>query len=117
MGGLVVKKVSVFMANYTDIQAIINAYNDRSYKNIVANARGIVFLGTPHRGADLVALLNALLTVSFSHPIFVDQLRANSELIQEINEAFRDRSESLELISYYESEAMHGAEVFLHIQF
>lgn len=45
--------------------------------------------------------------------MFVDQLRANSELIQEINDAFRDRSESLELISYYESEAMRGAGVFL----
>jgi triacylglycerol esterase/lipase EstA (alpha/beta hydrolase family) len=92
-------------------QAIINAYNDHSYTNIVKNTKAIIFLGTPHRGADLANLLNNVLTISFSKKIFVDQLRTNSEIIQEINDTFRDRSESLELISYYESEGIHAAGV------
>ena len=35
------------------------------------------------------------------------------EIIKEINNAFRDRSELLELISYYESQGMHGVGVSL----
>lgn len=71
----------------------------------------MIFLGTPHRGADLAGLLSNVLRVTFSQRIFVAQLRANSETIQEINDAFRDRSQSLHLISYYESEAMRGGQV------
>ena len=70
-----------------------------------------MFLGTPHRGADLANLLSKLLMVFFSQKIFVDQLRSNSEIIKEINNAFRDRSELLDLISYYESEGMNTAGV------
>ena len=81
------------------------------------NAKAIIFLGTPHRGADLAALLSNLLAVTFSNRIFVDQLRANSEMIKEINDTFKDRSECLELISYYESEAMRGAGVLFNPRF
>lgn len=67
-----------------------------------------MFLGTPHRGADHASLLNRLLEASFSGKTFVNQLCPNSELIQEINDAFRHRSESLQLISYYESRGVQG---------
>ena len=63
-----------------------------------------MFLGTPHRGADRAGLLSRLLSVSFSEGNFVDQLRVNSQLIEEMNDQFRDREESLELVSFYESE-------------
>ena len=97
-------------------QAIINVYNNCPYTNIVDNTKAIIFLGTPHHRADLANLLSNLLLVSFSGKIFVDQLHLNSKTIQEINNAFRDRSESLDLISYYESEGMNTAGVsFQHI--
>jgi len=111
MGGLVVKKVPIFILSLTS-QAIINAYNDPSYINIVNNTKAIIFLATPHRGADLAKLLSNLLMITFAKKIFVDQLRSNSEIVQEINDAFRHRSESLELISYYESEGTRPAGVF-----
>jgi len=63
-----------------------------------------VFLGTPHRGAALAALLSAVLAVLFSRKVFVNQLRSNSEMIQGMNDAFRDRSQMLQLVSFYESE-------------
>lgn len=103
MGGLVVKKVPIFTPIFLTCQAIINAYNDRLYTNIVKNTKAIIFLGTPHRGADLANHLSKLLLISFAKKIFVNQLRPESETIEEINNSFRDRSESLELISYYES--------------
>ena len=63
----------------------------------------------------LLILLSNLLTISFSKKIFVDQLRSNSEIIQEINDTFRHRSESLELISYYESKGIHAVGVYSNI--
>jgi hypothetical protein len=100
---------------WPNIQAIINGYNDKSYKSIIDNTKAIIFLGTPHRGADYAGLLNGLLQVSFSSKDFVRQLRPNSELIQEVNNAFRDRSESLQLVSYYESTGMQGLGVYPNI--
>ena len=110
MGGLVVKKVSIFLFQVLTFQAIVNAYNDPSYNNIFKNSKAIVFLGTPHRGANLANFLSNLLAISFSRKIFVKQLGANSEMIEEINNAFRHRS-NLELISFCESQAIHGVGV------
>ena len=93
------------------LQALIDAYNDRCYTRVLRNAKAIVFLGTPHRGSNLASLLSNLLLVSFSHRIFVNQLHAKSELIQAINDQFRDRSELLELVSFYESKEMRGLAV------
>lgn len=70
-----------------------------------------MFLGTPHRGADLARVLNRLLNITFARQIFVDQLCPNSEVISEINDAFRDRSLQLDLISYYESTGIRGVGV------
>jgi hypothetical protein len=43
----------------------------------------------------------------------IDQLRVNSELIQGINNQFRDHSESLEIVSFYESKGIHGVGVYI----
>jgi len=95
------------------LQALIDAHNDRCYSRVLKNVKAIVFIGTPHRGADSASLLSNLLFISFSEKIFVDQLRVKSELIQGINDQFRDRSESLELISFSESKEMRGLGVFV----
>jgi hypothetical protein len=67
--------------------------------------KGIIFLGTPHRGASLANLLSTMLTVTFSKRKFVDELKGESVTIQEINQAFLDRSVPLKLVSFYESTA------------
>jgi hypothetical protein len=87
-------------------QAVVNAYVNQLYAGMVGNIKAIVFLGTPHRGADSAQLLSTILTATLSSKIFVKQLRPKSEAIQEINKAFRDRSLSLTMISYFESKAM-----------
>lgn len=92
-------------------------YNDRSYLRILQNVRAIVFFGTPHRGSDRASLLSNLLLVSFSQRSFVDQLHVNSELIQGINDQFRDRSRLLNIISFYESREMRGIGVVTHNNF
>ena len=105
MGGLVVKKVHIDHS-FSNEQAIVDSYNDRSYGRVLRNVKAIVFFGTPHRGTDLARLLSHLLSISFSQKIFVEQLHGKSDLIRGINDQFRDRSESLELVSFYESKEM-----------
>lgn len=75
--------------------------------------KGIVFIGTPHRGSDLAKLLKNLLAATFAQRTFVSQLGPNSEMIMEINRAFRDRSVSLELVSFYESTGVRGIGVYV----
>ncbi|KAF8246560.1 hypothetical protein K440DRAFT_585643, partial [Wilcoxina mikolae CBS 423.85] len=93
MGGLVVKK------------AFMLANQDTSYQNIAKNIRGILFLGTPHRGADSAQTLQNLLRVSLSHQpkAYIDDLVKNSSALQDINEDFRHFANRLELVSFYET--------------
>lgn len=113
MGGLIVKQVHIFCPFQFNRQAIIDAYNDRSYTRVLKNVKAIIFIGTPHRGANLAQILTNLLHVLYSLKVFVEQLQPSSELIQAINDQFRDRSESLELVSFYESKGVPGLGVSL----
>jgi hypothetical protein len=63
-----------------------------------------VFLGTPHRGADLAGMLNLILDVSFGSRKFVQQLKPESDAIKSINENFAHRSKSFKLVSYFETQ-------------
>jgi hypothetical protein len=67
-----------------------------------------MFLGTPHRGADLSSILSSLLSVSFSRKVFVNQLQVGGDLIQGINDDFSRRAHSLRLVSFYESTGVRG---------
>jgi len=71
-------------------------------------------MGTPHRGSDLAALLNKVLWISLSSKGFVKQLNVRSDLIQGINDHFRDRTKSLQLVSFYESRGVNPIGVRLH---
>jgi hypothetical protein len=85
---------------------LIAAHNNAKYSQINKNTIGIAFLGTPHRGADLAKMLKALLDVSFSETPFVEDLTPQSQIIKEINDAFGDRAETLQLASFWESKGM-----------
>ena len=88
------------------LKALIIAHNNKRYHKITQNTIVIVFIGTPHRGADLAKLLNTILKVSFSETRHVQDLSPNSQSIKEINDAFGERSEYLELASFWESTSM-----------
>ena len=64
----------------------------------------VLFLGTPHRGADLAGILNHILLASFSSRSFVKQLHPKSDGIAAINNGFVYRVEPLKLISFFETE-------------
>jgi hypothetical protein len=55
--------------------------------------RAILFLGTPHRGADLAGIVDLALTVTFSSRDFVKQLNPNSDAIKSINRTLHTSSQ------------------------
>jgi len=65
----------------------------------------MVFLATPHRGADIAALLSNMLKASVLHgeKPFVADLERNSITISSINEEFRHYAHDLQLLSFYET--------------
>jgi hypothetical protein len=83
---------------------VINAHQGVTTKAIWENTRGIVFLGTPHGGSELAKSLHRLLMVSFSKRIFVGQLKQNSSIIREITEGFNTLANSIQMISFIESQ-------------
>jgi hypothetical protein len=107
MGGLVVKQVpSMERRNANSTQALITAHNNARYSQIKKNTIGIAFLGTPHRGADLAKLLKTVLDASFAKRKFVKDLQPGSQIIKEINDAFADQAQELQLASFSESIGM-----------
>lgn len=66
---------------------------------------GMVFLATPHRGADIAVLLGNMLKALVLHgeKPFVTDLEGNSISIPSINDEFRHYAHGLELLSFYET--------------
>ena len=98
-------------------QALINAHNysgDDS-ATIRKNVIGAAFFGTPHRGAGLANILNAVLKISFSSKQFVCDLSPTSQVLKELNDLFRDRVTELQLISFWESTGIRAINVLFTI--
>jgi hypothetical protein len=72
-------------------QAYLIATRDPIYYDLAARFHAIIFLGTPHRGADNAQLLNNILRTSFSHgpKTYDSDLVVNSGALQGINDEFR----------------------------
>jgi hypothetical protein len=72
---------------------------------MISRVFGIVFLATPHKGANSAKLLNTLLSTYplSSSKIYISELEKNSGLLQDINDQFRTVCEELKLVSFYET--------------
>ncbi len=80
--------------------------NDSDYKQIISSVKSIIFLSSPHRGTNLVDILNRILSVSiFNHSPkeYLSELSRNSPALEELNEQFRHVASSLEIFSFYET--------------
>lgn len=94
MGGLVVKK------------AYVLGKQDHEYVDIISRVRGILFLATPHRGAQYAKILNNILSVAPFGPsskAYVADLDIHSGVLQDINEQFRVVCGDLALVSFFET--------------
>ena len=105
LGGLVVKRL---LHNATDSA-------NRDWQELVANTKGIVFLATPHTGADLGSWLSyigkklSLLRVN----VAAEELAAHHPELRRLNTWFRDRVANgrlgLAVQVCYEKLPTHGA--------
>lgn len=91
MGGLLIKR------------AYILAKQKKEFQRIAERTRAILFLATPHRGADLAQLLSKILSVSSGPRPFVEDLHRNSLATQSINDEFPEYCQDLQLFSFYET--------------
>ena len=95
MGGLVAKR------------AYSLGKQDSQYSDIASKFSAIIFLATPHRGAQSAAMLNNILAALPLGPppkAYLADLQVTSNALHEINEQFRHHCQDLALVSYYETE-------------
>ncbi|KAK3394402.1 hypothetical protein B0H63DRAFT_388006, partial [Podospora didyma] len=84
-------------------KAYILARQDPAASGLAARVHSIFFLGTPHRGSDMAAILENMLAASGGRKPFVSDLRPNSAALEGINDAFRHYASDLNLWSFYET--------------
>jgi len=94
MGGLVAKRAYI-LAKLPGQQA--------AYSSIANRVQAMLFLATPHRGADDASLLSKLLSLSLNSKPFVGDLERNSHATQNINDEFPHLCQNLQLFSFYET--------------
>lgn len=91
MGGLVIKR------------AYILAKQKEVFHKLAERVKAILFLATPHRGADLAHLLSRILNLTSGSRPFVADLHRNSVATQSINDEFPQHCQDLQLYSFYET--------------
>ena len=84
-------------------RAYIMANQKEEFQFLAQRVRTIIFLATPHRGADLAQLLTRVLNLSPGERPFVKDLHRNSLATQSINDEFPQYSQYLRLYSFYET--------------
>jgi len=102
MGGLLVKWM---LRQASD-------YGDKRWERLPQQTRGMVFLSTPHQGADLATFLFALGRV-LRLSISVEDLRANNPMLRDLNTWYRNKANagSFETLVYVEAYNTLGVRV------
>lgn len=107
MGGLIVK------------EAHLRGQSDPMYQEITRSIHSILFLSTPHRGANFTETLRRTLQVSLKTAPrkYIDELAAGSSGLQKLNEEFRHAAPKLEIFSFYETRptAIYGNQVVCYM--
>lgn len=91
LGGLIIKKAYILAQQFSE------------FDSVATRVHSIFFLGTPHRGSDLAALLTRILHVAHGARPFVVDLHRNSLATQSINDEFSHHCQKLQLFSFYET--------------
>ncbi|KAK0665940.1 protein SERAC1 [Cercophora samala] len=101
LGGIVVKK-AIFKANDR---------NDERFHDIGHATKGIVFFGTPHRGADAantLAPVQKITAIGWTMNRFLPLLKSHSDGLREVSDEFRHFAERYALLSFYEQHIHPG---------
>ena len=101
-----------YIAN--NIEALILAH-ERSgvYGNLLEMAKGVIFMGTPHRGANVASwakfaaqALRALQMGTATNKSLLSDLRKNSKTLAQISQQFVERGSTLRIKTFYEGNKM-----------
>lgn len=87
------------------VQAYLEGQLDNHFENIIRAIKAVIFLSTPHRGADLAGFLNKLLSTgpTVSSKQYVSELTKQGPFLQALNEQFRHSAPRLQIFSFYET--------------
>lgn len=105
------KKVFLSSISLT-LKALNIAVIDNDYKSIYKATKGVVFIGTPHRGAALANYLSKVLMITFSDKKFISQLASDSTAITEITRNFIKHTEDMHFVSFYEGRGIRMIGVY-----
>lgn len=99
LGGLLVKQM-IRLASTGGID---------NWRAIANQTRGVVFLGTPHTGADIAGTLSRLGTI-LGTSVSITELAKNSPSLRDINEWYRNSARRLNIktLPFYEKQPTHG---------
>jgi len=99
LGGLLVKQM-IRLASTGGID---------NWRAIADQTRGVVFLGTPHTGADIAGTLSRLGTI-LGTSVSITELAKNSPSLRDINEWYRNSARGLNIktLPFYEKQPTHG---------
>ncbi|EPE26177.1 alpha/beta-Hydrolase [Glarea lozoyensis ATCC 20868] len=95
-------------------QILIRANEEPEYSSILDHVYGVVFFGTPHRGATLAAWksmsANIVRAASFntSTNVISKDLKLRSDFLVNVAESWIHRGAKLEIVSCYEMQVVHG---------
>lgn len=113
MGGLVTKEVRTSnfngkgptKADHCPTQVHIQGEGNINYQNFARSTCAVIFLATPHRGADLAETLDDSLKSMFGGVLskpYISELRSNSRTLTEINDEFQSIAHNLKIVSFCE---------------
>ena len=84
-------------------RSFVLACQNEDFRALSNRVHSMVFLATPHRGADLAQLLSKILGLSHGARPYVADLHRNSLATQTINEEFPQYCKTLQLFSFHET--------------
>jgi hypothetical protein len=94
--------------------------SDNTYGDISKSCKGIIFMGTPHRGTDIASwgtllsrLANALTLSSTVRTDLFKDLETGSKTLQVISRQFVQRGSLIRIVSFYEREGTGSANVLV----
>ena len=121
LGGIVVKRALIYSAEITGIKT-------EHLRSIAVSTYGVVFLGTPHKGADLGQwgaylewLCSAILPkkVLDTQPYLLESLKTNSETLHSIDRQFSMLLDKYHLFFFHEGKPtnLKGTSRFVSLPF
>lgn len=94
---------------------ILAQERSKLYGDLLSKIHGVVFLGTPHRGSDLAwwatfaaEILRTVQLGTGTNTHYVSALKRNSTEFANISQQWVERSEGVQIRTFFETERLSG---------